>query len=144
MPSLRRARIEDLHEIQHCNLWCLPENYYFQYFLYHYLSWSSLIYVSEENGEIVGYVLAKMDDESETKDSEQNGHITSLSVLRSHRRLGLAQKLMGYSHKAMENVQGGKFISLHVRVSNRAALGLYEGRLKYKRNDRVVGYYADG
>ena len=47
MPSLRRARLEDLHEIQNCNLWCLPENYLFQYYLYHYLSWSSLIYVAE-------------------------------------------------------------------------------------------------
>lgn len=50
MPAIRRARLEDLHEIQNCNLWCLPENYMFQYYLYHYLSWSSLLYVAEENG----------------------------------------------------------------------------------------------
>lgn len=133
MPSIRRARLEDLHEIQNCNLWCLPENYMFQYYLYHYLSWSSLIYVAEENGEVCGYVLAKMDDESEANEKEDvHGHITSLSVLRTHRRLGLAKKLMDHSHEAMHKVQGGKFVSLHVRVSNRAALGLYRDRLKYK------------
>jgi ribosomal protein S18 acetylase RimI-like enzyme len=37
----------------------------FQYYLYHYLSWSSLLYVAEQNGSVCGYVLAKMDDENE-------------------------------------------------------------------------------
>lgn len=145
MPTIRRARIEDLHEIQNCNLWCLPENYMFQYYLYHYLSWSSLLYVSEENGEVCGYVLAKMDDEPDAeKEPELHGHITSLSVLRTHRRLGLANQLMLNSHECMRKVQNCKFVSLHVRVSNRAALGLYRDRLKYKVHDRSVGYYADG
>lgn len=44
---------------------------------------------------IVGYVLAKM--EEEPSDGVQHGHITSLSVMRTHRRLGLAEKLMRQS-----------------------------------------------
>lgn len=44
---------------------------------------------------IVGYVLAKM--EEEPSDGIQHGHITSLSVMRTHRRLGLAEKLMRQS-----------------------------------------------
>lgn len=44
---------------------------------------------------IVGYVLAKM--EEEPTDGLQHGHITSLSVMRTHRRLGLAEKLMRQS-----------------------------------------------
>lgn len=133
MPAIRRARLEDLHEIQNCNLWCLPENYMFQYYLYHYLSWSSLLYVAEENGEVCGYVLAKMDDEADAeKNADLQGHITSLSVLRTHRRLGLANHLMNYSHDSMRKVQNCKFVSLHVRVSNRAALGLYRDKLGYK------------
>lgn len=35
-------------------------------------------------------------------------------------------------------------MSLHVRVSNRAALGLYRDRLGYKVDNTEVGYYADG
>jgi ribosomal protein S18 acetylase RimI-like enzyme len=133
MPAMRRARLEDLHEIQNCNLWCLPENYMFQYYLYHYLSWSSLLYVAEENGEVCGYVLAKMDDEADAEKSpDLQGHITSLSILRTHRRLGIANTLMNYSHDAMKKVQNCKFVSLHVRVSNRAALGLYRDKLGYK------------
>jgi hypothetical protein len=33
---------------------------------------------------------------------------------------------MNYAHEAMETAQDCKFVSLHVRVSNRAALGAYE------------------
>ena len=44
---------------------------------------------------IVGYVLAKM--EEEPTDGVAHGHITSLSVMRTHRRLGLAEKLMRQS-----------------------------------------------
>ena len=61
MPSFRRAKAEDLLDMQNCNLWCLPENYNYKYYLYHYLSWPHILYVSEENGKICGYVLAKMD-----------------------------------------------------------------------------------
>ena len=51
----------------------------------------------DHNGEIVGYVLAKMDEESEGSENA-NGHITSLSVKRSHRRLGIGSKLMEAAH----------------------------------------------
>lgn len=73
-----------------------------------------------------------MDDESDSeKNADVNSHITSLSVLRTHRRLGLAHKLMNYSHDSQVKVQSAKFVELHVRVSNRAALGLYRDKLKY-------------
>lgn len=83
-----------------------------------------------------------MDDEPDT--TEQAAHITSLSVLRTHRRLGLANKLMNFAHDAMEMTQESDYVSLHVRVSNRAALGLYRDRLGYKVANTEVGYYADG
>jgi peptide alpha-N-acetyltransferase len=82
--------------MQKCNLWCLPENYQMKYYLYHILSWPHLLYVAEEyDGEIVGYVLAKMEED----EKEVHGHITSLAVLRTHRKLGLATKLMNAARK---------------------------------------------
>lgn len=45
-----------------------------------------------------GYVLAKMEEDGE---DNRHGHITSLAVKRSHRRLGLAQKLMNQASLAM-------------------------------------------
>ena len=83
-----------------------------------------------------------MDDESDA--TEQAAHITSLSVLRTHRRLGLANKLMNFAHDSMELTQEGDYVSLHVRVSNRAALGLYRDRLGYAVSNTEEGYYADG
>lgn len=90
--NIRCAKPDDLLNMQHCNLLCLPENYQMKYYFYHGLTWPQLSYVAEDfKGNIVGYVLAKME---ETDPDSQHGHITSLAVKRSHRRLGLAQKLM--------------------------------------------------
>ena len=49
--------------------------------------------------------------------------------MRSYRKLGLAAKLMQAAHVEMENILMAKYVSLHVRVSNRAALGLYRDKL---------------
>ena len=82
MVCIRPATVDDLLVMQQANLCCLPENYQMKYYFYHVLSWPQLLYVAEDyNKKIVGYVLAKMEDEA----AEVHGHITSLSVLRSHR-----------------------------------------------------------
>ena len=81
MVCIRAATVHDLLAMQRCNLLCLPENYQLkvsallllhtwctanpmcvvQYYLYHVLSWPQLLHVAEDyNGNIVGYVLAKM------------------------------------------------------------------------------------
>ena len=113
-----------------------------KYYFYHLLSWPQLLWVSEDfDGRIVGYVLAKM-EEDESK--PPHGHITSLSVLRTHRKRGIATALMRRSQIEMEQVFGAKFVSLHVRKSNRAAFHLYAETLKYEINDIERGYYADG
>lgn len=44
----------------------------------------------------------------------------------------------------MHQVFAAKFVSLHVRKSNRAAFHLYNETLKYEINDIERGYYADG
>lgn len=87
--------------------------------MYHILTWPSLSYVAEDHkGRIVGYILAKMcvcfrciplaagantftvvcfaecREEDPPEGDQSHGHVTSISVLRSYRRLGLAKKLM--------------------------------------------------
>ena len=160
MVSVRRARLEDLLNMQHCNLNCLPENYGMKYYLYHALSWPQLSYVAEDSkGRIVGYVLAKIypsqrahcwatwategggrcagrgrgtrrscienvcldacrpgscgcglggvDARALTEEDAEipHGHITSLAVLRSHRRLGVANKIMEQSRTSDTHTQ---------------------------------------
>lgn len=113
-----------------------------KYYFYHLLSWPQLLWVAEDfDGKIVGYVLAKMEeDESQPK----HGHITSLSVLRTHRKRGIATALMRCSQLEMQDVFDAEYVSLHVRKSNRAAFHLYSVTLSYQVNDVEKGYYADG
>ena len=53
------------------------------------------------------------------------GHITNIAVHPSHRRCGLASRLLAHMLKeAQEN--GLRLLTLEVRVSNAAAIALYE------------------
>ena len=143
MVSIRRATVDDLLKMQQTNLLCLPENYQFKYYIYHYLSWPSLLHVAEDhNGKIVGYVLAKLEDE-DVKPGEVQGHITSISVLRTYRRLGVASKLMNHAINMMQEYFDADFVSLHVRVSNRPALHLYHKNLGFDVKGIEKEYYAD-
>ena len=143
--NIRCARVDDLMSMQNANLMCLPENYQMKYYFYHALSWPQLSYIAEDHkvvltilfcynlfffqGNVVGYVLAKMEEDP---GEEPHGHITSLAVKRSYRRLGLANKMMDQTARAMVETYNAKFVSLHVRVSNRAALNLYKNTLKFE------------
>ncbi|RKO89372.1 acyl-CoA N-acyltransferase [Blyttiomyces helicus] len=142
MINIRQSTVEDLLSMQNCNLWNLPENYQMKYYIYHALSWPQLSFVAEDHkGRIVGYVLAKMEEEP---GDVPHGHITSLSVMRNWRRLGIAEKLMTQSQKAMVEVFKSQYVSLHVRKSNRAALQLYRDTLKFSVHEIEKSYYADG
>ncbi|KAK3905119.1 acyl-CoA N-acyltransferase [Staphylotrichum tortipilum] len=150
--DIRLLRSSDIPLIQHANLENLPENYFLKYYLYHALSWPQLSFVAVDVSrppktaydypKIVGYVLAKM--EEEPTDGVQHGHITSLSVMRTHRRLGIAEKLMRQSQLAMVETFGAHYVSLHVRVSNQAAIHLYRDTLGFKTEKTESKYYADG
>ncbi|KAL0638567.1 N-terminal acetyltransferase A complex catalytic subunit ard1 [Maublancomyces gigas] len=148
--DIRVLQPSDIPHVQLTNITNLPENYFLKYYLYHALSWPQLSYVAVdlshtkpgEPPKIVGYVLAKM--EEEPADGVQHGHITSLSVMRTHRRLGLAEKLMRQSQKAMVEAFAAKYVSLHVRVSNKAALHLYRDTLQFEVDKVEEKYYADG
>ncbi|KAG7004679.1 N-terminal acetyltransferase A complex catalytic subunit ard1 [Physcia stellaris] len=150
--DIRVLAPSDIPHVQSTNITNLPENYFLKYYLYHALSWPQLSYVAVDTSrpkrtpyeppKIVGYVLAKM--EEEPVNGIQHGHITSLSVMRTHRRLGLAEKLMRQSQRAMVEVFGAQYVSLHVRMSNVAALHLYRDTLGFTVEKIEAKYYADG
>ncbi|KAI3381146.1 hypothetical protein SNEBB_009523 [Seison nebaliae] len=147
--NIRRAKADDMLRMQQCNLICLPENYQYKYYLFHFLTWPQLSYVAEDyDGNIVGYVLAKMAEDEYDSHGQlvgiPHGHITSLAVKRTHRRLGLAKQLMECATRAMAENYHARKVSLHVRVSNRAALSLYRDTLQFEVNHIERQYYADG
>lgn len=96
------------------------------------------------NEKLVGYVLAKMNDDPDQEDDTPNGHITSLSVMRTYRRMGLAEKLMRQALFALREVYGAQYVSLHVRESNKAALHLYRDTLEFEVLSVEKSYYQDG
>ncbi|GAV99061.1 N-acetyltransferase complex catalytic subunit Ard1 [Lentinula edodes] len=143
--NIRLARPEDLSGMQAGNLVNLPENYLMKFWMYHIITWPQLSFVAEnDKGHIVGYVLAKIDEESEEKGGEMHGHVNSISVLRSYRRLGLAKRLMMLSQDAMASIYKANYVSLHVRKSNIAAIGLYRDTLGFEVAEVEKKYYGDG
>ncbi|ODQ67865.1 acyl-CoA N-acyltransferase [Nadsonia fulvescens var. elongata DSM 6958] len=84
------------------------------------------------------------EEQQKIEDWIPNGHVTSLSVLRSYRRMGIAGNLMKQSMRAMIECYGGKYVSLHVRESNRAALHLYRDSLRFDVQEIEKSYYSDG
>jgi ribosomal protein S18 acetylase RimI-like enzyme len=144
MVKIRQAITSDLLGMQQCNLKNLPENYTFRYYLYHGVCWPQLLQVAEDDkGKIVGYVMAKLEEDEDKKKKGVEAHVTSLSVLKTHRKLGIATKLMRATHHQMKNVFQCDFVSLHVRVSNIAALTLYRDVLGYEVRAIDPSYYAD-
>lgn len=93
---------------------------------------------------LVGYVLSKMNDDPDASNEAPNGHVTSLSVMRTYRRMGIAEKLMRQALFALREVYKAEYVSLHVRQSNRAALHLYRDTLAFEVLSIEKSYYQDG
>jgi len=105
-------RVDDLMGMQACNLQNLPENYTMRYYLYHAMTWPSISYVAEDRkGRIVGYILAKMDEEV-PEGERPRGHVTSISVLRFYRQLGLAKKLVVQARESTHFISSKPFDSI--------------------------------
>eukprot|EP01060_Flectonema_neradi_P007112 TRINITY_DN1492_c0_g1_i2.p1 TRINITY_DN1492_c0_g1~~TRINITY_DN1492_c0_g1_i2.p1 ORF type:complete len:234 (+),score=49.60 TRINITY_DN1492_c0_g1_i2:54-755(+) len=143
MP-IRRARMSDLLDMQATNIINLGENYAMKYYLYHAFSWSQLMHLYEDyNGKMNGYVMAKMEEEGETGDIPEHGHITSVATNRPARKLGIATTLMRQTEKQVKQVFNGRYIALHVRNTNDPAIRLYQDTLGYRVHAIDQKYYAD-
>lgn len=124
--DIRLMTAADIPHVQHANITNLPENYFMKYYMYHALSWPQLSFVAVDVSRpqktpydyprIVGYVLAKM--EEEPADKIPHGHITSLSVMRTHRRLGIAEKLMRQAREWLLMIELVKTTNKLCRKSN--------------------------
>lgn len=149
MFSIRQATTQDFQGIQQANLANLPENYSLKYLLYHAISWPQGSYVATMTvggqERIVGYVLTKMEDDNTDlpPDSPPAAHVTSVSVMRTYRKLGIAGALLRQSLRSMRESYGAESVSLHVRESNKAALHLYQKTLGFEVLEISAGYYAD-
>ncbi|KAI3897828.1 hypothetical protein MKX03_021094 [Papaver bracteatum] len=170
MVYIRKARVGDIPKIISCDLLCFPNEdpaTYSSFFIDSIHSWPQLFYVAVYGGRIVGYVVAKMlseeldeeqDEEleqeqegakedneaAEEDDKECEGYICCLGVHPSHRKLGIATKLMNAAQNAMVKEYGSQYVSLQVRASNHAAIKFYTEKLGYKIHDSTTKFIDDG
>jgi ribosomal-protein-alanine N-acetyltransferase len=137
--------MNDLGSVTHINQVCLPENYTDFFFVDLYRRWPETFLVAEENGEIVGYIMCRIEvglSQFVLPGLVRKGHVVSVAVLPEHRRMGVGGALVT---KAMEGMQryGAKQCYLEVRVTNEEAIGLYK-KLGLEVTRTIHGYYADG
>jgi len=89
------------------------------------------------NGEIVGFAIGRID----AARGRQYGHILTIEALPSHRRKGIAEKLLT-DLETLFKQKGAKESRLEVREDNTAAISLYQ-KLGYKRVGKLERYYVD-
>jgi ribosomal-protein-alanine N-acetyltransferase len=89
------------------------------------------------NGEIAGFIIARID----IGRNVTSGHILTIDVLPSHRRKGIAQKLLCEIETIFKE-RGIKECRLEVREGNVAASNLYQ-KLGYKKVGRLEKYYGN-
>ena len=93
--------------------------------------------VARVNGEIAGFLIARIDVEK----GRTFGHILTLDVTPSHRRMGIARKLLYELETLLRRRVVGE-CRLEVREGNAVAISLYL-KLGYRRMGRLEKYYGD-
>ena len=89
------------------------------------------------NGEIAGFLIARIDIEK----GKMFSHILTLDVAPSHRRRGIARKLLEELETLLRQ-KGVVECRLEVREDNAAAINLYL-KLGYRKMGRLEKYYGD-
>ena len=143
--NVRKAEPTDIPEIMRINLDTLPENYPEYFFRQILERYPEAFYVAETEGKVVGYIMCRMEGGISNFGLRwvRRGHIVSVAVLQEYRRQKLASELITNSMKSLETVYAAKEVILEVRVTNRAAVKLYD-KLGYKRIRTLRTYYRNG
>ena len=158
--SIRRAEIRDIRAISNCNIENLPENYDDEFYVNHLRKYPdlSLVAYNNENDELIGYALGKVDanrpgdvlfnvgyNDADNPAPAPSilGHITSVAVYKNYRNYGVGKSLMSKLHVEMKSTHCVESIRLHCRVSNTPAIKLYSNLFGYKFEKRISRYYAD-
>ena len=101
------------------------ESFYLEYLMCDLTRTDREVLIAEDNGDIVGIVVAKALDTMSISLFEQKGYVSNLFVLSSHRGKGLGSELL---RRALEwlKEQGISHVSVEIHTGNEAALRLYE------------------
>jgi ribosomal-protein-alanine N-acetyltransferase len=99
--------------------------------------YNAISLVAKVKGEIVGFAIGRMD----VARGMPYGHVLTLETLPSHRRKGVAQRLLRQL-EALFREKGALESRLEVREDNNAAINLYL-ESGYKKMGKLEKYYGD-
>ena len=130
---IRKTREEDIEKIYQIEKVSFPYPYSPWDFRYYLEVEGDYFFVAESEGEVIGYIIATLWKDLLT--------IVSLAVTPERRQEGVATALLkNIEEKCRDRVQR---IELQVRVSNRAAIALYE-KMGFEKGGLIPHYYRDG
>ncbi len=127
------------------NLETLPENYPEYFFREIYEHYDKAFFVAETEGKVIGYIMCRMEGGVSNFRLRwvRRGHIVSIAVLPAFRRQGIASELVNNAMKALRTEYNAKEVILEVRVTNLAAIRLYD-KLRFRRIRTLQAYYRNG
>eukprot|EP00271_Cylindrocystis_brebissonii_P015914 TRINITY_DN38994_c0_g1_i1.p1 TRINITY_DN38994_c0_g1~~TRINITY_DN38994_c0_g1_i1.p1 ORF type:complete len:175 (+),score=33.91 TRINITY_DN38994_c0_g1_i1:328-852(+) len=138
MTTIRRFTCNDLFRFNAVNLDFFTETFNFPFYLNYLARWPEYFLVAEAPGErIMGYIMGKVEGDGD----QWHGHVTAVTVAPEYRRQQLAAKLMDILEEISDKTYNAYFVDLFVRVSNLAAVKMYE-KFGYTVYRRVLRYYS--
>ena len=131
--TIRGCRISDLHEVAEIEKVSFPDPYDKATFL-RFLVWENEGFlVAEDQGRILGYVIASS--------GQGSGLIASIAVSPNYKRMGIGSTLM---RAALDYLIGKvREVKLQVSVTNTAAIDLYI-KFFFRETGRIQRYYPNG
>ncbi len=143
---IRGFRSDDLDTVMEINAETLPENYSTFFYRDLYRRFPETFLVAEADGAIQGYMMCRIErglSKLKSLRPAKQCHVVSIAVKEPNRRRGIASELMTVVMERAKESYGANECFLEVRVSNDAAVNLYE-KLEFSKVKRNYGYYIDG
>jgi ribosomal-protein-alanine N-acetyltransferase len=143
---VREFNLKDLEHVMQINAACLPENYSSYFYRDLYQRYPETFRVAEVEDSVQGYIMCRIErgwSKIGKLTPARLCHIVSIAVMENYRRRGIGRKLIVEAMRKGRDVYGASEGYLEVRISNDAAIGLYDV-LGFKKVKRNYGYYMDG
>jgi len=143
---VREFNLKDLEHVMQINAACLPENYSSYFYRDLYQRYPETFRVAEVEDSVHGYIMCRIErgwSKIGKLTPARLCHIVSIAVMENYRRRGIGRKLIVEAMRKGRDVYGASEGYLEVRISNDAAIGLYDV-LGFKKVKRNYGYYMDG
>jgi ribosomal-protein-alanine N-acetyltransferase len=144
---IRKCTFEDLESVKEVNERELPEDYPFFFYKSILDNFPDSFLVSclkDDPMKIIGYIMWRVEKIPSRNGLRliNKGHLVSIAVLDENRRIGIASALMFKSMPETLKQNVNEYV-LEVRVSNYAAIGLYQN-FKFRTEGVKKKYYRDG